>query len=136
MSGMAIITLRHVDVHRRRIVGSGGHRDDATKPVRAWHGRATVSRPCGVRRVRPRAVTATIERDARIPEEAHHGPASPAQHPLPAGADPYPDAADPVLGTLLIYFVGAEQGATSLISGHYVHEFVHDARHLLGFPCH
>jgi hypothetical protein len=35
-----------------------------------------------------------------------------------------------------IYFVGAEQGATSLIGGHYVHEFVHDARHLLGFPCH
>jgi hypothetical protein len=41
-----------------------------------------------------------------------------------------------VLGLLLLYFVGAEQGATSIISGHYVHEFVHDARHLLGFPCH
>ncbi len=45
-----------------------------------------------------------------------------------------------VFGTLLallaIYFVGAEQGATSLISGTYVHEFVHDSRHLLGFPCH
>ena len=37
---------------------------------------------------------------------------------------------------LAIYFVGAEQGATSLISGRYVHEFVHDGRHLLGFPCH
>jgi hypothetical protein len=37
---------------------------------------------------------------------------------------------------LLLYVVGAEQGATSIISGHYVHEFVHDARHLLGFPCH
>ena len=37
---------------------------------------------------------------------------------------------------LLIYFVGAEQGATSMISGMYVHEFVHDGRHLLGFPCH
>lgn len=37
---------------------------------------------------------------------------------------------------LAIYFVGAEQGATSLISGMYVHEFVHDSRHLLGFPCH
>jgi hypothetical protein len=37
---------------------------------------------------------------------------------------------------LAIYFVGAEQGATSLISGKYVHEFVHDGRHLLGFPCH
>jgi putative cobalt transporter subunit CbtB len=35
-----------------------------------------------------------------------------------------------------LYFVGAEEGATSVISGMYVHEFVHDARHLLGFPCH
>ena len=44
-----------------------------------------------------------------------------------------------VLGGLLllltIYFVGAEEGAISLISGKYVHEFVHDGRHLLGFPC-
>jgi hypothetical protein len=37
---------------------------------------------------------------------------------------------------LAIYFVGAEQGATSLVGGKYVHEFVHDGRHLLGFPCH
>ncbi|GAN93153.1 hypothetical protein Gbth_021_030 [Gluconobacter thailandicus F149-1 = NBRC 100600] len=41
-----------------------------------------------------------------------------------------------VLSLLLLYFVGAEQGATSLISGHAVHEYVHDGRHLLGFPCH
>lgn len=45
-----------------------------------------------------------------------------------------------VLGAILIalayYFVGVEQGATSLVSGTSVHEFVHDARHLLGFPCH
>ena len=37
---------------------------------------------------------------------------------------------------LAIYFVGAEEGATSLIKGMYVHDFVHDGRHLLGFPCH
>ena len=37
---------------------------------------------------------------------------------------------------IAVYFVGAEEGATSLIKGMYVHEFVHDARHLLGFPCH
>ena len=37
---------------------------------------------------------------------------------------------------LAIYFVGAEQGATSLLTGIYVHEFLHDGRHLLGFPCH
>ncbi|HST84082.1 MAG TPA: CbtB domain-containing protein [Kineosporiaceae bacterium] len=41
-----------------------------------------------------------------------------------------------VIGALLIYFVGAEQGATSVFGGTYVHEFVHDGRHLLGFPCH
>jgi Probable cobalt transporter subunit (CbtB) len=37
---------------------------------------------------------------------------------------------------LAIYFVGAEEGATSIVRGMYVHEFVHDGRHLLGFPCH
>ena len=37
---------------------------------------------------------------------------------------------------LALYFVGAEEGATSLIKGMVVHEFVHDGRHLLGFPCH
>ena len=37
---------------------------------------------------------------------------------------------------LAIYFVGVEEGATSLIKGMYVHEFLHDGRHLLGFPCH
>lgn len=41
-----------------------------------------------------------------------------------------------LLMLLAIYFVGAEQGATSLISGMSVHEFLHDGRHLLGFPCH
>ena len=37
---------------------------------------------------------------------------------------------------LAVYFVGAEEGATSIFKGMYVHEFVHDGRHLLGFPCH
>ncbi|MEA2127804.1 MAG: hypothetical protein QOJ85_695 [Solirubrobacteraceae bacterium] len=41
-----------------------------------------------------------------------------------------------VLAILLLYFVGAEEGATSIFSGTFVHEFVHDGRHLLGFPCH
>jgi hypothetical protein len=41
-----------------------------------------------------------------------------------------------LLALLAIYFVGAEQGATFLIHGRMVHEFVHDGRHLLGFPCH
>jgi hypothetical protein len=41
-----------------------------------------------------------------------------------------------LLAMLLIYFIGAEQGAMAIFSGQYVHEFVHDGRHLLGFPCH
>jgi hypothetical protein len=41
-----------------------------------------------------------------------------------------------LLCLLGVYFVGAEEGATSIIKGMYVHEFVHDSRHLLGFPCH
>ena len=41
-----------------------------------------------------------------------------------------------LLALLLLYFIGAEQGAMSVFSGQYVHEFVHDGRHLLGFPCH
>jgi hypothetical protein len=41
-----------------------------------------------------------------------------------------------LLFLIAIYFVGAEEGATSIVPGMYVHEFVHDGRHLLGFPCH
>lgn len=37
---------------------------------------------------------------------------------------------------LAIYFVGSEEGATWLITGMYVHEWVHDSRHLPGFPSH
>jgi Probable cobalt transporter subunit (CbtB) len=42
---------------------------------------------------------------------------------------------------LVLYFVGLDQGATSVLgrvlgSNTVVHEFLHDARHLLGFPCH
>lgn len=41
-----------------------------------------------------------------------------------------------LLLVLAVYFVGAEEGAVALFKGGYVHEYVHDARHLLGFPCH
>ncbi|SDS04893.1 Probable cobalt transporter subunit (CbtB) [Nocardioides scoriae] len=41
-----------------------------------------------------------------------------------------------LVATLVLFFVSAEQGAFSLSSGTLVHEFVHDGRHLLGFPCH
>jgi Probable cobalt transporter subunit (CbtB) len=46
-------------------------------------------------------------------------------------------AATAFLALLTLYFIGVDQGAVSLFgSDMHVHEFVHDARHLLGFPCH
>ncbi len=37
---------------------------------------------------------------------------------------------------LLLYFVGFDEGAASLVPGSTLHEWVHDGRHLLGSPCH
>jgi hypothetical protein len=46
-------------------------------------------------------------------------------------------AATAFLSLLAVYFVGVDQGAVSLFGNDmHVHEFMHDARHLLGFPCH
>ena len=41
-----------------------------------------------------------------------------------------------LLALLVIFFVSADQGAVSIPAGNAVHEWVHDARHLLGYPCH
>ena len=41
-----------------------------------------------------------------------------------------------LLFLVALFFVGAEEGATSLLKGTVVHEWVHDGRHLVGFPCH
>lgn len=42
-----------------------------------------------------------------------------------------------VLALIALYFISTEEGATSLLSsGGYLHEFLHDGRHLLAFPCH
>jgi Probable cobalt transporter subunit (CbtB) len=47
-----------------------------------------------------------------------------------------------LVGTALValavyYFIGVDQGAYSVFGKDmHVHEFVHDARHFLGFPCH
>lgn len=65
--------------------------------------------------------------------------AQPVSAPLPAAVPLdtiWPWLLFAPLLLLAIYFVGAEEGATSLIKGMYVHEFLHDGRHLLGFPCH
>nr|WP_244333025.1 CbtB-domain containing protein [Gordonia polyisoprenivorans] len=42
-----------------------------------------------------------------------------------------------MVSAIAYYFVGFDQGAVSVFgSDTHVHEFVHDARHFLGFPCH
>jgi hypothetical protein len=67
----------------------------------------------------------------------HAGPAAqPAREPIPLRELLPWVIFGGVIFLLAIYFVGAEEGATSIVPGMYVHEFVHDGRHLLGFPCH
>jgi hypothetical protein len=42
-----------------------------------------------------------------------------------------------IVSLLLYYFIGIDQGGMSVFgSDTHIHEFVHDARHYLGFPCH
>lgn len=44
-------------------------------------------------------------------------------------------AAVVLLAFVVLYLVGFDQGAISR-SGMYMHELMHDGRHLLGLPCH
>ena len=37
---------------------------------------------------------------------------------------------------IVVFFISADQGALSLPAGTAIHEWVHDGRHLLGYPCH
>lgn len=58
-------------------------------------------------------------------------------HPPPlAFRDVAPWALFSIGWLLLIYFVGVDEGAASVVPGSSLHEWVHDGRHLLGFPCH
>jgi Probable cobalt transporter subunit (CbtB) len=42
-----------------------------------------------------------------------------------------------IVALALYYFIGVDQGAASVFGNDmHIHEFVHDARHFLGFPCH
>ncbi len=41
-----------------------------------------------------------------------------------------------LLGLLVLFFISANQGAVSFPGGTAIHEWVHDSRHLLGYPCH
>ncbi len=41
-----------------------------------------------------------------------------------------------VIALIVLFFVSADQGAVNILAGNGIHEWVHDGRHLLGFPCH
>ena len=42
-----------------------------------------------------------------------------------------------VFSLLVYYFIGVDQGAISVFGNDmHVHEFLHDGRHVLAFPCH
>jgi hypothetical protein len=41
-----------------------------------------------------------------------------------------------LVSLLVIFFVSTDQGAVSIPAGTAIHEFVHDGRHLLAYPCH
>ena len=71
-------------------------------------------------------------------QAAAHSPAPVALAPAPIPLReiaPWALFAGVVLLALL-YLVGMDQGATSVVPGTMLHEFMHDGRHLLGFPCH
>ena len=70
----------------------------------------------------------TVVRSAELPEVAY--PPAVSLH------DAWPWAIFAAALLAALYFVGLDEGAASLIPGHAVHEWVHDGRHLLGFPCH
>jgi hypothetical protein len=66
-------------------------------------------------------------------------PALPSARPVPVAVS---QVLPWMLGALLLalglyYLVGIDEGATSVFGNTmWVHEYVHDARHFLGFPCH
>jgi hypothetical protein len=64
--------------------------------------------------------------------EAAHTPVA-----LPSAAGPWWLIATALFSVLVYYVVGIDQGALSVLgSDMHIHEFVHDGRHVLAFPCH
>ncbi len=59
---------------------------------------------------------------------------SSSAHPIPLG-DLRPAFVAAAFALALIYLTQFDQGALSQ-TGSFVHELMHDGRHLLGVPCH
>jgi len=114
------------------------------KPVGIRHGRATVYRHMQ-RICRESDLQKTMDSTGtRNPQGDETMATTAATYPDRFGADVAIPVGDilpwavfgSIIAVMLLYFVSTEQGATAVFSGSYVHEFVHDGRHLLGFPCH
>ncbi|MCW2799747.1 MAG: cobalt transporter [Aeromicrobium sp.] len=41
-----------------------------------------------------------------------------------------------LIAAIVVFFISADQGIVAIPSGNAIHEWVHDGRHLQGFPCH
>lgn len=94
---------------------------------------------------RPECLSIPLSRGARTPEEdmMSHSAALPVSGPATVSIPTIslrelaPWALFfGLLAMLVLFFVSANQGAISIPAGNAVHEWVHDGRHLLGFPCH
>jgi hypothetical protein len=112
---------------------------EEAKPVKFRHGSAAVT---GLRARSQTGFDAYHQAGRFIPEETQMA----TIHP-PVGASipvPLPRTRVAVLlgltvlaALILYYFVGVDEGMTSVFGKTLaVHEWVHDARHFLGFPCH
>ena len=66
------------------------------------------------------------------------GPATPLVNPTTEATLATVHGHDlPLAAALAYYFLGYDQGAVSVFgSDTHIHEFIHDSRHFLGFPCH
>jgi Probable cobalt transporter subunit (CbtB) len=115
-------------------------RDGGRKLVRVQHGRATVNRsPQGDRQVRHFVITTPHPHKGRTIPEGGTVTTIPAATPvvLPVSKAVVWLSVTVFLAFAVYYFIGIDQGATSVFGNNmYIHEFVHDARHFLGFPCH
>ena len=102
----------------------------------------------GVRRGRATVIEfRLVSQDARVQQPFEgdaHFPRRFSQMAAPARSVAVPAISPKLLAAamlsvglmlLLAYLVGFDQGAVSR-SGMYLHELMHDGRHLLGVPCH
>jgi hypothetical protein len=110
------------------------------KPVEIRRGRATVTSVSKALHAGSQTLPHnTLSTERVIPEEymsdTTFAPVA-APAPIPVGEILPWAIFGGLLMLIVLYFVGTEEGAMALFNGMYVHEFVHDGRHLLGFPCH